>query len=141
MNDRHFLLRCYRATALVPARLRWISHEPGEPDNHLDRGRLSPFPLVEVAGRSVPPEFLLERLGMLATNGDVVQPADVLLARLAVASPIPVTHWKYPQPIGRAEYDYQIARLGWAERNRPSDPTLRPRQPVDPNTFQPPLFV
>lgn len=108
-RPRHFLLRLRRRGPLVPARLHWIDHAPGDPqDNKLDRGRLSIVVCADIAGAEVPPEELLERLH--------IRPG----------------HWKYPEPISHAEYRYQLARLQWAAQHRLDDPALRPRRAVDP---------
>ncbi len=124
MKPRYFMLRLRRDGPLVPGRLRWLDHEPGEPDNKLDRGRLSIFPFVDIAGAEVPPEELFERL-YSATDG-----------RSAIAP----SHWKYAAPVTEAEYRYQLSRLEWAKHHRPQDPTLRPRRAVDPAQIALPNF-
>lgn len=91
---------------LVPARLWWCDHEPGEPANTLDRGMLSVFPRADIADAEVPPEQLVERTWA------------------------PLGHWKYARPISEDEYRYQVERLRWAERNKPDEPGLKPRRPV-----------
>lgn len=111
---RWYLMRERRDGPLVPARVQWLDHEPGEPDNKLDRGYSSVFPQVDIAGTYVEPERLFERL-YSATDG-----------RPAIAS----THWKYPQPITERDYRLALDRIRWAERHRPGDPTLRPRRRV-----------
>jgi len=114
----YFMLRVTRLGPLVPARLRWLDHAPEDPpDNKLDRGRLSVFPCVDVAGAEVPPEQLTER--MHRGPG----------------------HWKYAEPISEREYRYQVSRLDWARRHRPQDPTLRPRRVVDPADVPLPDFT
>lgn len=125
-RPQYFMLRLRRTGPLVPARLWWCDHEPGEPNNKLDRGRLSVFPCADVAGAEVPPEQVLERLWSLTTGG---RPGIV------------PTHWKYPEPITEAEYRYQVARLEWAKRNRPTDPALQPRREVNPADLPLPDFT
>jgi len=105
---RYFLLRLVRNGPLVPGRLQVIDHEPGEPDNKREGSRWPVLlEMADIAGEEVPPEDLTERLWA------------------------PATHWKYAQPVSEAEYRRHFARLRWAERHRPTDPTLRPRRAVD----------
>lgn len=114
---RHFLCRVVRFGPLVPARLRYINHEPGEPGNLREGSRWPVFILcADVAGTEVEPEWLEERLWA------------------------PAGHWKHCSPITETEYRYQLARLRWAESASPSDPTLRPRRKVDPASVALPSF-
>jgi hypothetical protein len=141
---RHYLIRLRRDGPLVPARLRWLDHEPGEPDNKLDRGSLVPFPAVDIAGKDVEPEVLIERV-ILQPNrrGDMLkQPAALLADFLAAPSgAVPLTHWRYAQPISEAEYRHQLKLRGWAQTYRPSHPVLQPRQRVDPAQLPIPDFT
>ncbi len=105
---RHFLLRMIRGGPLVPARLWWCDHDPADPSNKLDRGRLSVYPRADIAGVEYDPQELLDWW----LHG------------------VPATHWRYPQTITEGEYRYQMARLRWAERAAPTDPTLKPRRAV-----------
>jgi hypothetical protein len=125
-RPQYFMMRVRRGGPLVPARLRWLDHAPDDPeDNRLDRGRLSIVTCADIAGLEVPPEEVTERLW----NSDGGRPG------------IPPTHWKYPEPISEAEYRYQLQRLRWAARNRPTDPVLRPRRVVDPAGLPLPDFT
>jgi len=45
-----WLVRAVKGGPLVPARIYWCDHEPGEPDNKLDRWPL-PFLAAELAGK------------------------------------------------------------------------------------------
>lgn len=121
---RHFLMRQRRDGPLVPARLWWCDHDPADPENKLDRGRLSVYPRADIAGNEVDPERIFER----TYGGSEARPA------------ISPTHWKYPKPITEAEYRFQFDRMRWAERNRPDDPTLRPKAAVDPREAPLPNF-
>jgi len=116
-GTHHYTLRLHRFGALVPARLVWLDHEPGQPDNRLDRGRLSRFPQVDIAGEIVDPEILEERLMA------------------------PRRHWKWPEPVTEAEYRYRLDHLRWVERNQPDHPTLRPRRRVNYLTAPLPKFA
>lgn len=58
-----WLVRLVRGGPLVPARIFWCDHEPGEPDNKLDQPfldaeingkRVDPLKLWEMRGRAVP---------------------------------------------------------------------------------------
>lgn len=114
---RHFLCRMVRGGPLVPARLRYIDHEPGVPENKREDSRWPVLILcADVGGTEIEPEWLEERLWA------------------------PVGHWKYCQPITEAEYRYQLARLRWAERHATADPTLKPRRRVDPSSVPLPSF-
>lgn len=119
-----YVIRERRDGPLVPARLQWIDHEPGEPDNKLDRGCLSVFPVVDIAGTYVEPERLLDRL---------YNPTD---SRPALAP----RHWKYPARITEAEYRLRLDRLRWAEKHMPDHPTLRSRRRVEPDQLPMPSF-
>ena len=112
---RYFLLRLTRHGPLVPGRLRFIDHEPGVETNKRDRWPPL-IPEVIVAGEIVEPEILLERFSWLPP------------------------HWKSLQSISGAEYEYRFKRLRWAERNAPSDPTLRPRRRVSADQMPLPSF-
>jgi hypothetical protein len=122
---RYFVIRERRDGPLVPARLQWLDHEPGEPSNKLDRGYSSVFPQVDIAGVYVEPERLIERL--FESTPD----------RLALAP----THWKYAAPVSEADYRLRIERMRWAERHRPDDPTLRPRRRVESDQIAMPDFT
>lgn len=112
----YFVLRVVRDGPLVPARLWWCDHEPQEPDNKLDRGRLSVFPRADIADVEVPPEELIERTWA------------------------PLGHWKYAEPTTATDYDYRVRMLRWAERNNRSDPGLAPRKTIAPGQLELPNF-
>ena len=94
--------------------IQWLDHEPGEPGNPRDRWpaaiRRSTSP-----GRWSP-EDLTDRFHW------------------------PAGHWKYAQPVTAAQYRHAFDRLRWAERNRPEDPTLRPRRRVSADQVLLPSF-
>lgn len=122
---RFFMLRVRRDGPLVPARLRWLDHEPGVEWNKLDRGRLSTFPAADVAGEEVDPDFLI--------RDRLMSPTDLNPAYSS-------SHWKYASPITETEYRYQVARVDWARRHKPADPSAQPRRPVDPGQLALPNF-
>lgn len=113
---RYFMLRLRRDGPLVPARIIEIDHEPGEPDNPRDRWPAT-LCCVDIAGEVRPPEELTERFFA------------------------PMSHWKYAEPVSETEYRYQLTRLRWAEKNRPSDPALQPRRKIDPRQVVLPSFA
>lgn len=115
MTPRYYLLRLVRYGPLVPARLQYLNHEPGELDNHRDRWPAM-LCVVDIAGENRPPEELLERFHW--------RPG----------------HWKYAQPITEAEYRYRLELLRWAETGSPDDPILRPRRRADPRQAPLPNF-
>lgn len=113
---QYFMLRLTRLGPLVPARLWWCDHEPGVPDNKLDRGHRSIFPCCDIAGtEEIDPQVIFDRL-YSATD---------------MRSAIAVSHWKYAAPTTEAEYRHQLAILAWAEQHSPSDPRLTPKRRVD----------
>ena len=114
-RPQYFMLRIQRHGPLVPARIQWLDHEPGEPDNPRDRWPAA-IPQVDIAGAVVPPEDLTDRFHW------------------------PAGHWKYAQPVTAAQYRHAFDRLRWAERNRPEDPTLRPRRRVSADQVLLPSF-
>jgi hypothetical protein len=124
--SHYYLLRLTRRGPLVPARLVFLNHEPGVPDNLLDRGHRSIYPQADIGGEIVPPEELFDRL-FAPSEGDF-RPGH---------SP---THWRYAKPIGRAEYETRLRHLRWCEDNAPDHPTLRPRRPINPRTARLPSF-
>ena len=112
----YFLMRLVRNGPLVPARLMYLDHGPDDPpDNKLDRWPPI-YPFADIAGDVRPPEDLMERFHVAPS------------------------HWKYAQPITEAEYRRAFDRMRWAERHRPTDPTLRPRRAVDPAQVPLPNF-
>ena len=114
-RPQYFMLRIQRHGPLVPARIQWLDHEPGEPGNPRDSWP-AVIPQVDIAGEVVPPEDLTDRFHW------------------------PAGHWKYAQPVTAAQYRHAFDRLRWAERNRPEDPTLRPRRRVSADQILLPSF-
>ncbi len=110
-----YLLRMTRYGPLVPARVQWLDHEPGQPDNLRDRWPAL-IPQVDIAGEIVEPEILLERVHW--TGG----------------------HWKSLESISAEQYEHAFRHLRWAERNAPDHPTLRPRRRVTPTQIPLPSF-
>jgi hypothetical protein len=116
-HPRHFLMREVRFGPLVPARLYWLDHEPGEPSNKREGSRWPVYiACADVAGVEVEPERITDRMHR------------------------PASHWGALQPIAEADYRYQLARLRWAEGSAPDDPTLRSRRKVDPASVKLPTF-
>jgi len=130
MKARHFVLRVTRYGPLVPARLRWLDHEPGVPENRLDRGRLSLYPAVDIAAQEVDPDILLDRLGFRRRGDAGSLPHEVLaaLARPARLAPRPLGHWAYAAAISEAEYVWRFQALRQIEERRPDDPRLKTRR-------------
>jgi hypothetical protein len=88
----------------VPARTFWCDHEPGNPDNKLDR-----WPLPFIAGEIA---------------GDVADPLDIFAARSRV--PLrPRGGLTQPQ-----EYAFQVADIRHARVWRPDEPIANPRHRV-----------
>jgi hypothetical protein len=112
LNARHFVMRVTRYGPLVPARLWWCDHDPADPANKLDRGRLSLYPRADIAGVEVEPEHLADRLYSMTDP----TPAH------------PPSHWRYAKPISEAEYRFRFDSLRWIEQTRPDDPLLKPRR-------------
>lgn len=137
------MLRVRRDGPLTPARFWLDDAEPGVPDNKLDRGRLSPYPRAEIAGREVAPERLLDRLGIWRRRGDGTLLAHEVVAALADPSqqtPRPVGHWGYAEPISAAEYGYRVAHLAWLRAHKPNDPRAHPDRPMKPSELPMPNF-
>jgi hypothetical protein len=117
MTPRHFLLRAVRHGPLVPARLYWLDHEPGCPENKREGSRWPVYiQCADIAGVEVEPERVTDRMHR------------------------PDSHWGALQTITETEYRYRLARLRWAERGAPDDPTLRPTRKVDPARVPMPSF-
>jgi hypothetical protein len=144
VSPLYFLLRMRRDGPLVPAKIWLCDHDPADPSNTLDRGRLSIFPRALVAGREVPPERVLERIGIYGRRrGDgTLMPGEAAaaLADPALRAPRPVGHWAYPQPITAAEYNWRVAHLDWTREHRPEDPRAHPHRPVKPAELPLPNF-
>lgn len=124
-DSAHFMLRVTRLGPLVCARIFLDDAEPGEPSNKLDRGNISVYPRAEIAGEEVDPDIL--------QRDRLMSPTDW---RPAYAP----GHWKRAEPITAAEYAYQAARIDWAKRHRPDDPTAHPRKAIDPAQLPLPVF-
>lgn len=120
----HFMLRVRRDGPLVPARIWLCDHDPADPENRLDRGRLSIYPRAEIAGREVEPERLFDRL-MSSTNW---QPAHA------------ATHWRFAQPISAGEYRYRLAHLDWLRKHHPNDPRAHSNRELKPADLPLPSF-
>jgi hypothetical protein len=105
-------MRVARHGPLVPARLWWCDHDPADPANKLDRGRLSLYPRADIGGLEVPPEQLADRLFSMTDP----TPAH------------PPTHWRYAAPISAEEYRYRFDALRRVEELRPDDPLLKTRR-------------
>ena len=138
----HFLLRVRQGGPLVPARLRWLDHAPLDPpDNVLDRGRLSPIAVVDIAGEDRPPEELFDRLSWRSgyrPPGSVPRPEEIDDGGLAsLAGP---DHWKFVQIVDRVIYRRAFEAMRDAEWTNPSHPVLRPRRRVDPAQLPMPNF-
>jgi hypothetical protein len=112
MSPRHYILRLVRGGPLLPARIWFCDHDPADPDNKLDRGRLSLYPRADIAGVEVEPEQLADRLYSMTDP----TPAH------------PPTHWRYAAPCSEAEYRWRLDSLRWAEQHRPDHPVLQPRR-------------
>lgn len=113
----HYLMRQVRLGPLVPARLHWLDHEPGVPENKREGSRWPVLILcADIAGVEVEPEQITDR------------------------GHRPAAHWGALQSITEAAYRYEIARLRWAEGSAPADPALRPRRKVDPASVAMPSF-
>lgn len=115
MTPRYYLMRVQRYGPLVPARLQYLDHEPGEPSNKRDRWPAL-LPFVDIAGEVRPPEELTERGAWQAP------------------------HWKFAQEIDRREYERRFAAMRQAEADGIDDPVLRPRRRVDPRQLPLPDF-
>jgi hypothetical protein len=103
----HWKLRIVRHGALVPARIFWCDHEPGNEENRLDRWPV-PFSAGEVAGEWVDPRWIWLRV----IGGNAVQ-------------------WKRAEPIEASEYRYLMADMSWARLYAPDEPIANPRRRVD----------
>lgn len=139
----YYLLRVRRDGPLVPARFWLCDHDPADPANKLDRGRLSPYPRAEIAGREVEPEVLLDRIGIWARRGDrILLPFEVVaaLADPTQQTPRPEGHWAHATLIPKAEYDYRLAHIEWLRRHRPADPRVHPNRPLKPSELPLPSF-
>lgn len=111
-----FMVRLRRDGPLTPGRFWLDDAEPGQPDNKLDRGRLSIYPRAVVGGREIDPE------------------------RIVVRNWAPLLHWKSLLPISEGEYRYRLAHLEWTRKHRPADPVGHPTEPIRPADLPLPNF-
>lgn len=116
MIPAFFMIRVRRDGPLTPGRYWLCDHDPADPENKLDRGRLSIYPRAEVGGREWDPDRIDER------------------------SWAPLEHWKSLIPISRGEFEYRLAHLQWTRRHRPADPVGYPNKPVRPGDLLLPNF-
>lgn len=110
----YWLIKFNKRGASIPARTYWCDHEPGNPNNLLDR-----WPLLFLAGEIA---------------GEVADPLTIFGARERV--PI--------KPRGgltqEQEYRYQVADLRHARLYRPNEPAVTPRRRVNLQTAPIPTF-
>lgn len=125
MKVAHFMLRATRLGPLVPAKVWMDDAEPGEPSNKLDRGNLSVYPRAAIGLAEVEPEWVIDRLW----------------GKLDWRPGIREGHWRHPQPITEAEYNFQMARLRHAEKWRPDAAELAPRRAVRAAQMELPSFI
>jgi hypothetical protein len=105
-----------RDGVLVPARIFWADHEPGNEENKLDRWPL-PFLAAEIAGRWVDPKELWLRVLQRETEPN---------------------HWKCAHPMipkedltPEQEYDFQMKDMAWLKENDRTHPLAQPHKPVN----------
>jgi hypothetical protein len=101
-----YSIRLGRGRALVAARIWWCNHEPGVPENTLDR-----WPIPFLAG-----EIL----------GEWCDPAMIWVGR--DRCPLVPT---FPLTTVEQEYAYQCGLSAWAKDYARDEPIARPRRPVD----------
>lgn len=124
IEPRHYMMRRRRGGPLVPARLWQCDHEPGEPENVLDR---PPYWRADIGDTEVDPHEVLDRCW--SPTAKDLRPG------------YPPRHWKYAAPITEARYRQEIERLRWAETHRPTDPGLQANRRVDPRQTPLPNFT
>lgn len=112
----YFMLRVRRDGPLTPGRWWLCDHDPADPKNRLDRGRLSIYPRATVGGREWDPDLIAERAWA------------------------PINHWKSLLAITPQEYQYRLAHLEWTRRHRPADPVGRPNAALKPADLPLPNF-
>jgi hypothetical protein len=100
----HWVIKLRKHAPLIPARTFWCDHEPGNPENKLDR-----WPLPFIAGEIA---------------GDIADPLDIFGAR--DRAPL--------EPRGgltiEQEYAYRVADIRHARRWRPDHPIANPTRRV-----------
>jgi hypothetical protein len=101
----YFLIRLGRGRPLVPARIYWRDHEPGNEENKLDR-----WPLPALAGEII---------------GRYCDPVEVWTGRdrepLQPPAGYTVERW----------YQYLVDDASWAKEHAPETPIAKPWRKVD----------
>jgi hypothetical protein len=118
-------MQMVRRGPFVPVRIWWCDHEPGDPENKLDRGG-KPFLAAEVGGEWYDPpksiwtepvfEFARERQTCLAG------------------------HWKQPMPLSEQRYRLEAEAIRQARELGRRDPRLTPYRPVRAQDVPLPVF-
>ena len=142
-----WLVRCCRFCPEAPARIWLCEHEPGEPENLMDR----PFWQGQIGLDLTDPAEIWAMLEYLeaspAERAVMERPlslrADVRAGRVEAAATAPMAKWKRERArrITAAEYDRQIAWLRWAERHQPAHPELQYRRPLTAASVPLPRFL
>jgi hypothetical protein len=111
----YWLLYLRRGGPLVPARIFWADHEPGNEENKRDR-----WPTAHLAGEIA---------------GKWVDPREIWL-RVLQRETEP-NHWKVARPLipkdgltAEQEYFYLVSEMSWLKENDVTHPLAKPYKPV-----------
>jgi hypothetical protein len=102
LQPGYWLIKKRKRFAPLPARIYWCDHEPGNPENKLDRWPL-PFLAGEIAGEPADPEDIFgarERITMVPRDGLTIEET----------------------------YKFLIAEMHWARQHAPNDAAARPQR-------------
>jgi hypothetical protein len=136
MTPGVWMVRCCRHCPEVAARIWLCDHEPGIPENKLDR----PFWQGQIGLDLTPPDDVWAMVWFCEAPREeqarLSKPlnlrVDVAAGRVARSETAPVALWKRERArrISQGEFGRQIAWLKWAERNAPRHPEFSYRTPV-----------
>jgi hypothetical protein len=111
----YWLLYSRRDGVLLPARIWLCNHEPGDPENILDRWPI-PFLAGEIGGKWVEPAEIWYRVLRRETEPN---------------------HWKCAHPIIpkegltlHQEFLFLMSEMAWLKENDRTHPLARPNKPV-----------
>lgn len=131
------MLRAVRGGPEVCARLWLCDHEPGAPDNRMDR----PYWQAQIGLDFIPPA----RVWGMVEFVEATPEQQALLANPPLSSrgtrdgrkpgftTAPMAKWKQlrARRISAAEYEAELIWHGWASRNAPDHPDFTWRKPID----------
>jgi hypothetical protein len=138
-REGYWMVRLRRDGPEVPARLFWCDHEPGIPENKLDRWPM-PYLQGQIGTDLADPYEIWAMLEFVeATPAEQRRmanppPADRAprSGRQQALQTAPMAKWRQERArrITEADWRYEIADLEHAQKWRPEEPKVRPKERI-----------